>query len=92
MARFRIKSSRSADGNMAIFTVSWLDGSLAVGQSFEVYEAGHWWIVPVVSITKRGHESEVLGDIELLFDDQFSPAIVDTNAVVRNERFRYDHA
>ncbi len=93
MARFKIVASRNIDTPDAVdFDVVFLDGTLTPGQTFRVYEAGHWWTCTIMEATSvdqittlRCHLPLGLG-----WENQYVPAIVDTEAKDM-PAFRYVH-
>ena len=89
MARFRIMAARkSSPSGDAEFEVEWLVGRLLVGDSFRVYDTHH----PVVCVIKaiRGDYklATLTSAVHLGWDNQFAPAIVDTEAG-RPDDFKY---
>ncbi len=93
MARFKIVSSRLTDHIKIVdFDVIYLEGSLAIGETFTVYDTHHPIKCEVLDTFFKGNLSTLHCNLSggLGWEDQFSGAIVDTKAETRPEKFRYD--
>jgi hypothetical protein len=88
MARFAITGCSSETKGRSCFGVVWLDGELHVGESFEVRDAGHHWPVPVAAIERRDGGVALICDFDVAWEDQFAPAIVNTNGPPA-DRFKF---
>lgn len=91
MACFLIQRSRkSPDGNGSTFHVVWHGSKIREGETFELYEAGHWWFLPVTKIRPCTGGAEILSTFTIGFDGQFDGAIVDTELPRHEGRFRFE--
>ena len=94
MARFRIVGSRpTRASNTADFDVLFLEGALAVGEKFNVFDTHHPIICTVVEIFAGENLSTLRCELTLGlgWENQFAGAIIDTQAEERPASFRYDH-
>jgi len=94
MARFRIVGSRStSDPDVVIFDVVYLEGELAKGDVFLVYDTQHPINCKVVDVTSLDNKFALRCWMHLGigWENQFVGAIVDTDAKGRPASFRYVH-
>ena len=93
MARFRIVGSRST-GNpeIADCDVVYLDGNLVPGETFIVYDTHHPIECYVMDVFVRESISTLRCKLFLVlgWENQFSGAIVDTQATTGSTAFRYE--
>jgi hypothetical protein len=91
MPRFRLLDSRrSKDIGHAELTVEWLEGSLAAGDSFVVYDTHHPINVSVVDSIPQSKGAILRCAVILGWDGQFARSVVDTDASGRRKAFRYE--
>lgn len=90
MAKFRIEETKIASsGDGSIFRVTWLGTPLQAGQLFEVYDAGHWWRIPVTTFKAIPGGAELETTFTIGWDSQYVGAVVDTDAPHHRGRFSY---
>lgn len=91
MACFVIQhSSKHPDGNGSIFQVIWRGSEIRVGEIFELYDAGHWWSLPVTKVTLCADGAEIISTFTIGFDGQFDGAVVNTELPRYEGRFRFE--
>jgi hypothetical protein len=91
MAKFRIRETRSrSEIGQADFVVEWLDGQLHPGDNFNVYETHHPVRVEILSAITIGGTSVLTCAVNLGWDGNYAPSIVDTNEAVRPAAFWYE--
>lgn len=90
MAKFKVvQTRRCAEVGEAEFAVEWLDGTLSPGQTFTVFDTHHPIEVKVIASTARSGGAVLRCKIDLGWDGNFAPSVIDTNGSTRLERFRY---
>jgi hypothetical protein len=93
MTTFRIlKFIRSAQGGGSEFLIECMEGKVMAGETFEVYEAGHWWVVAIASATHYSNSGVLRTVYEIGYDDQYNGAVVSTDRARGPGRFRYEHS
>ena len=91
MAVFHILQSRPVDAEHSEFTVSFVSGSLSVGEQFRCNDTHHPVEFRVLRSELRGEHVVLFCEGRVYFDEQFSPARVDTEQRGRPAGFRFLH-
>jgi hypothetical protein len=90
MALFKILTSRTLSRpGLAGFTVQIERGQLAVGDTFTCYDTHHPVEFVVLEVSGLDKKISLVCSGMLGFDNQFTSAIVDTDAIERPAAFRY---
>jgi hypothetical protein len=91
MAKFKVTATRRcSELGQADFVVEWLQGILAPGAIFTVYETHHPIEVKVLSSTPHERGAILRCQVNLGWDGNYAPSVIDSDALTRTERFRYD--
>ena len=91
MAKFRVlESRRSKNIGQADLVVEWLDGCLATGDSFVVYDTHHPIGVAILGSVPQSGGAILRCDVTLGWDGQFVGSVVHTEASDRRAAFGYE--
>ena len=89
MAVFHILQCRPVDTEHSEFTVSFISGSLSVGDQFCCYDTHHPVEFRILRSEPHGEHVVLFCEGRVYFDEQFSPARVDTEQRGRPAGFRF---